>query len=249
MSDPLPFRGKMLFESKSQAQKVLSATKNNKIVLTSLMVIILGSLANIWNTQPVFYAHAYEESNSTIRNIKSPIFIEESQIFDIEDSKGGNMEVDSQLPKKFKLNGEMQNGQFAQRLYEIVGDAPIREMVPFISERDEVVAAFLVGIAKKESSFGSRSPIKDGKTCYNYWGYKGSAGRGTGMGYACFASAEEAVEIVGNRIETLVEKNRATPAKMVDTWKCGRSCAGDPGAPGWVSTVALYFDKIVGKNS
>jgi hypothetical protein len=122
-------------------------------------------------------------------------------------------------------------------------------MVPYISKRDEKVAAFLVGIAKKESSFGSASPSKDGKTCYNYWGYKGSAGRGTGMGYACFASAEEAVRIVGDRIETLVGKQRNTPSRMVDTWKCGVSCAKDPGAPGWVSTVALYFDKIVDKNS
>ncbi|EKE25016.1 MAG: hypothetical protein ACD_5C00327G0003 [uncultured bacterium] len=145
------------------------------------------------------------------------------------------------------INGS--NELFAQKIYEIVGDAPIREMVPFISQRDDKVAAFLVGIAKKESSFGYASPSKDGITCYNYWGYKGSAGRGTGMGYACFASAEEAVDVVGDRIEVLVGKNRSTPSKMVDTWKCGTSCAGDPGAPSWVSTVALYFDKLVEKNS
>jgi hypothetical protein len=119
-------------------------------------------------------------------------------------------------------------------------------MVPFISKREEKVAAFLVGIAKKESSLGLASPSKDGKTCYNYWGYKGSGGRGTGMGYACFASAEEAVKTVGDRIEVLVAKERNTPARMVDTWKCGRSCGGDPGAAGWVATVAFYFDKIVG---
>lgn len=142
------------------------------------------------------------------------------------------------------------NLKFAEKLYEIVGEAPIKEMIPFISERDERVAAFLVGIAKKESSFGFASPSKEGKTCYNYWGYKGSAGRGTGMGYACFASAEEAIQIVGDRIEVLVGKERNTPARMVDTWKCGRSCASDPGAPGWVSTVALYFNQIVSsKNS
>lgn len=145
---------------------------------------------------------------------------------------------------------KIQANKLADKLYEIVGESPIREMVPFISQRDEKVAAFLVGIAKKESSFGFASPSKDGQTCYNYWGYKGSAGRGTGMGYACFASAEEAIKTVGDRIEVLVGKERNTPARMVDTWKCGRSCAGDPGAPGWVSTVALYFNKIVdSKNS
>jgi hypothetical protein len=139
-----------------------------------------------------------------------------------------------------------QNQKFAEKLYEIVGDTPIKEMVPYISERDEKVAAFLVGIAKKESSFGLASPSKDGETCYNYWGYKSSGGRGTSLGYACFASAEEAVKIVGDRIEVLVNKQRNTPARMVDTWKCGTSCAGDPGAPSWVSTVALYYNKIVG---
>ncbi|NTW27648.1 MAG: hypothetical protein HGA36_04945 [Candidatus Moranbacteria bacterium] len=135
---------------------------------------------------------------------------------------------------------------FTEKLYAIVGDAPIREMVPFISQRNEKVAAFLVGIAKKESSFGLASPSKDGKTCYNYWGYKGTGGRGTGMGYACFASAQEAIQVVGDRIEVLVDKERNTPARMVDTWKCGKSCAGDPGASSWVATVTLYFDKIVG---
>jgi hypothetical protein len=135
---------------------------------------------------------------------------------------------------------------FAEKLYGIVGDTPIKEMVPFISQRDEKVAAFLVGIAKKESSFGLASPSKDGETCFNYWGYKGQGQRGTGMGYACFASPEEAIKVVGDRIEVLVNKQRNTPARMVDTWKFGTSCAGDPGAPSWVATVALYFEKIVG---
>jgi len=142
-----------------------------------------------------------------------------------------------------------ENEDLEKRLYDMVGDSPIREMVPFIAKRDQRTAAFLVGIAKKESSFGFASPSKDGITCFNYWGYKGSAGRGTGMGYACFASAEEAVRIVGDRLGVLVEKKRDTPARMVDTWKCGISCAGDPGAPSWVSTVALYFNKIVSYNS
>lgn len=130
-------------------------------------------------------------------------------------------------------------------LLEIVGETPMREMIPFIAQRENKVAAFLVGIAKKESSFGLASPFKDGSTCFNYWGYKGQGARGTAMGYSCFASAQEAVEVVGNRLAVLIEKDRNTPVRMVDTWKCGRSCAGDPGAPSWVSTVALYFDKIV----
>lgn len=177
-----------------------------------------------------------------------------SPILKDDQNNSSIVEAQTKIPGlKLAKSSEAENEEalkFAEKLYGIVGESPIKEMVPFISERDEKVAAFLVGIAKKESSFGSRSPLKDGKTCYNYWGYKGSAGRGTGMGYACFASAEEAIQVVGDRIETLVEKDRNTPARMVDTWKCGRSCAGDPGAPGWVSTVAMYFNQIVdSKNS
>ena len=175
---------------------------------------------------------------------QSPIFDDQVALFENGGQDGQKMLALSETKDNKKAKDD--DDQFAQKLYEIVGDAPIKEMVPFISKRDEKVAAFLVGIAKKESSLGLASPSKDGQTCYNYWGYKGEGQRGTGMGYACFASAQEAVKTVGDRIEELVDKDRSTPSRMVDTWKCGRSCAGDPGAPGWVSTVALYFEKIIG---
>jgi hypothetical protein len=162
-----------------------------------------------------------------------------------------NQKTDSQSGAEFfnvlaQDNGKKkESNKLAQMLYEMVGETPIKQMIPFISERDDRVAAFLVGIAKKESSFGEHVPTLDGQDCFNYWGYKGVGERGTGMGYACFASAEEAIKVVGNRLEVLVNKERNTPARMVDTWKCGRSCAGDPGAPGWTSTVAIYFNQIV----
>jgi hypothetical protein len=146
------------------------------------------------------------------------------------------------------LTDKNNSNQLTEKLYGMVGETPIKDMVPFISKREQRVAAFLVGIAKKESSFGLASPSKDGQTCYNYWGYKGEGKRGTGMGYACFASAEEAIQTVGDRLEVLVNKDRNTPSRMVDTWKCGKSCAGDPGAPSWTSTVAIYFDQIVNQN-
>ena len=149
-------------------------------------------------------------------------------------------ELLEQSEKNFKTE------QFAKKLYEITGDAPIKEMVPFISKRDEKVAAFLIGIAKKESGWGEHVPLLNGQDCYNYWGYKGAASRGSAMGYACFSNPEEAVEIVGNRLEVLIGKNHTTASKML-IWKCGSSCAGhDPkGVESWVSTVSLYFNKIM----
>lgn len=244
MSKPLFFRGKKSFLLNRQVKKIQLAIKSNKVLFVGMLIVVLGLSLRLWDTQPVFYAQASSKDNSAVKTIESPLF---KQAAFFADKKS----VDAALPKQTvfaqsKLAPSSGNEDLRKKLYEIVGDAPIREMVPFISERDEKVAAFLVGIAKKESSFGSASPSKNGQTCYNYWGYKGSGGRGTGMGYACFASAEEAIKVVGDRIEVLVAKDRNTPARMVNTWKCGTSCAGDPGAPSWISTVALYFDKIVG---
>lgn len=206
-------------------------------------ISLCAALAASAMAHPWGYAHA-----ATIQTGDSA----EIRLLMADDSKGALMAYGSNAQAAAASgDGSKENNDeehMEKGLYALVGDSPIREMVPFIAKRDNRVAAFLVGIAKKESSFGFASPSKDGKTCYNYWGYKGSAGRGTGMGYACFASAQEAVQVVGDRLGVLVEKKRDTPERMVDTWKCGISCAGDPGAPSWVLTVALYFNKIVNQN-
>lgn len=250
MSDPLPLGKKTPSVKKKQGVQTIKSVRNNKILFIALLLTVFGLVARLFDSQSTYRALAYTGSESTKSaiQVKSPLFEEENQLFDEkqDEKKALNEAKFEYREQKEVIDGS--NELFAQKIYALVGDAPIREMVPYISQRDDKVAAFLIGIAKKESSFGQASPSKDGKTCYNYWGYKGSAGRGTGMGYACFASAEEAVNTVGNRIEVLVGKNRSTPAKMVDTWKCGTTCKGDPGAPSWVSTVALYFDELVDQN-
>lgn len=240
MSDSFLIRGKKLINTIIFKKNVRSTIKNNKAILVFVAFIISGIMLQILNAQPVLYAHAYTPDNENIiSKIQSPLFDNQPSLFAKNSGKNQLLHAENKENVFFSPN------DFAGKIYAIVGDAPIKEMVPFIAKRDKKVAAFLVGIAKKESSFGSASPSKNGETCYNYWGYKGSAGNGNINGYACFSSAEEAVEIVGDRIETLVNKDRNTPARMVNTWKCGTSCAGDPGAPGWVSTVAAYFEKIV----
>ncbi len=130
-------------------------------------------------------------------------------------------------------------------LYKLVGDYPIKKMIPFIAKYDREVAALTIGIAKKESDWGKHSPSKNGEACYNYWGYKSSGSRGTAMGYACFSNAEEAVKTVAGRIEYFVNKNLNTPAKMV-VWKCGSSCAWDNPANvrKWITDVSVYYNQI-----
>lgn len=132
-----------------------------------------------------------------------------------------------------------------KEIREMVKGYPIEKMVPYIAQQDRTVAAFIIGIAKKESAWGQRAPVLNGQDCYNYWGYRGQRKlMGTG-GHTCFNSPKDAVDTVAKRIATLVEEHgKNTPAKMVDTWKCGTSCSGDAGAPKWISDVTTYFDKL-----
>ncbi len=247
MRKPSWFKKEKMQAWKKQAKQVKAIAQKSNLSYFVIALFVFAVIANLWDAETTSYAQAFTGSGME-NNLQSPIFEKQNQIFIKENS--GKIKQDIKIENIFfqqiKNDGKINSSVFAQKIYEIVGETPIKEMVPFISLRDEKVAAFLVGIAKKESSFGLASPSKDGKDCYNYWGYKGEGGRGTGMGYACFTNAEEAIKIVGDRIEVLVNKQRNTPERMVDTWKCGKSCQGDPGASGWVKTVALYFEKIVG---
>jgi len=152
------------------------------------------------------------------------------------------------INNNFCLNSQNKSPEVTEiekELYAMVQDYPIKEMVPYIAEYDREVAALIIGIANKESNWGKRSPSKNGKTCYNYWGYKGAGSRGLAMGYGCFASPQEGVEVIGKRIQELADKNINTPRKMV-IWKCGRSCRGHnpAGVRKWISDVNIYFKKI-----
>lgn len=136
--------------------------------------------------------------------------------------------------------------QLEEEIKTITKNHPIEEMAPFIAEYDKKIAALIVGIAKKESNWGKRSPSKNGQTCYNYWGYKGHGSKGVAMGYGCFGSPKEAVDAIGGRISELANQNIDTPAKMV-VWKCGRSCAatgGQAAADKWIADVNVYYKKI-----
>ena len=128
---------------------------------------------------------------------------------------------------------------------KMVSGHPIEQMVPYISEKDQKTASFLVAIAKKESNWGKLSPKKDGRDCYNYWGYRGIQNR-TKSGYSCFDSPSQAVNIVGGRIEDLMNKKIDTPREMVVAWKCGFDCSWDNPAAvhKWVKDVDFYFKKI-----
>lgn len=148
-----------------------------------------------------------------------------------------------------KEKGEVSSIDFSsemeERIYKMVSGYPIQDMAPYISEKDRAVAAYLVAIAKKESNWGKYSPQKSGRTCYNYWGYRGTYNQ-TDSGYSCFDSPDQAVSVVSRRIGDLLEKNFDSPKKMAVAWKCGFDCSGHSffSVKKWEWDVEYYFKKI-----
>jgi hypothetical protein len=149
-------------------------------------------------------------------------------------------------PVETALQKNVERELFEAAVKDLVKDYPIERMLPYIFKQDRDVATFLVAIGKKESNWGKRVPVLDGKDCYNYWGYRGIRDKmGTG-GHTCFDSPEDAVTAVAKRIKTLVqEKKLDTPSKMI-VWKCGSTCAGHSadGVRKWISDVQMYVDKL-----
>ena len=225
---------------KSHIKKII----NRKNLPFAVAISAIAAVAGLVYSQPSFYAQANGES---VVDRKSEIII--SVDFGSFKLVGGQdpkytPSVKLEKPKGIFLPKE---SELEKELYRMVGDYPIKEMVPFIAKKDKTVAAFIVGIAKKESNWGKRVPTLNGQDCFNYWGYKGAGKKGLAMGHGCFASPEEAVEVIGKRLETLVGKNLTTPSKMV-VWKCGSNCAatgGQAAANKWINDVSFYFDKIV----
>ena len=142
-----------------------------------------------------------------------------------------------------------ENEDLKNDVADIVENTPMAAMIDSISEKDRTVAAFIVGIAMKESKFGVYSPKMGGRDCYNYWGLK-AGGKTTAGGYTCFGSPEDAVKGVSKTVEKMVAKGVKTPAQAI-SWKCGSSCAGHGAAnvQKWISDVTINFNKINSKKN
>lgn len=127
---------------------------------------------------------------------------------------------------------------------DILAGHPMEKMAENLAEIDAETASFLIAIAKKESNWGKHSPEKNGKTCYNYWGYRGRYNQ-TASGYSCFDSKEQAVQVVGERVGELLAQGIDTPEEML-VWKCGSSCQGhnSKDVAKWVSDVKMVLRSI-----
>ncbi len=133
--------------------------------------------------------------------------------------------------------------QFEKDMKLMVSGHPIERMIPFIAKQDKFVAAYMIAIAKKESNWGKYHPEKNGKECFNYWGYRGTYNQ-TASGYSCFKNPKQAVNVVSERIQELIDQEINTPGEMV-VWKCGRECSQHSpySVNKWIEDVDLYYKK------
>lgn len=146
--------------------------------------------------------------------------------------------------KSVAVNNYKLPSKLERDISKMVSGRPIQKMAPHIARQNKEVAAYLVAIARKESNWGKFSPKKDGRDCYNYWGYRGIYNQ-TESGYSCFDSPGQAVRVVGERIGELIAQNIDTSKEMV-VWKCGRDCSSHNPASvrDWIHDVDLYYKKF-----
>lgn len=134
-----------------------------------------------------------------------------------------------------------------KEIIEMTEGYPIEKMMPYILKQNPKTAMFLVAIAKKESAWGKRKPVLDGKDCFNYWGFRLRAEKMGSGGHTCFDTPEEAVETVAERIDQLVqEEDIDTPSDMI-VWKCGYGCQDQPKSISekkWINDVDFYYSAM-----
>ena len=159
-------------------------------------------------------------------------------------------ELTSFVTEAMKSFENIKQEELEQEVRKILAGYPMEKMAPYIAQNDRIVAAFLVGIAKKESNFGLRVPVLNGQDCFNYWGYRGIRPKMGSGGHTCFDSPEDAVKTVAGRLKDLVQADIKTPEEMV-LWKCGSSCAthSPESVRKWISDVNIYFSEINNKDN
>ena len=150
------------------------------------------------------------------------------------------------LPEKTPQ--EIRKEKLSDDLRVIVSGHPIEKMIPYIAAKDRKTAAYLIGIAKKESNWGKRRPVLAGVDCYNYWGFRLEQENMGSGGHTCFRSPQEAVNVVSRRIAEIIERNDVESARDMLVWKCGTDCAatgGQKAADKWARDVDFYAEKLL----
>lgn len=106
MGKPLLLRGEKLSGDMFLAKNGKHDFKKNGTHLFAVMIMILGLTLQIWNTQPVFYAHAYV-SDGNVPKIIQPAFLDsQPQIF--EKNKAGSSRKVAADQKSQKQNQRLE---------------------------------------------------------------------------------------------------------------------------------------------
>jgi hypothetical protein len=176
----------------------------------------------------------------------------QTKVLGMKDEKA-NSQFENNLDKfvldTLKQFDNIKSEEFEGELKGILAGSPMEKMTPLIAKQDRTIAAFIVGIAKKESDFGRHVPVLNGQDCFNYWGYRGIRSRMGSGGHTCFDSPEDAINTVAGRIKDLVQADVDTPQEMV-IWKCGSACNQDSqwAVKKWINDVSIYFQEISNKS-
>jgi hypothetical protein len=247
----LSYRKQLLQESVSEASRnfldhfTLVRLWNMSIVGAILFGMVSMTFVYRYLGQGASAADAIRTSNATTEQSAADTDADISPKVLGDQSSQAN-EVTAQVIQNSVATNQQ---ELEKEIRKIVKGYPIEDMVPYIAKQDRTVAAFLIGIAKQESSWGEHVPVLNGQDCYNYWGFRLQRKlMGTG-GHTCFNSRQDAVETVAKRIKSLVDKSKITsPASMVGTWKCGSDCSEDSpeAVKRWIDEVTVYFDKLNG---
>lgn len=228
-------------------QDKISGTLQNVSLAKAWNVSLVGSILFGMLTMTMIYRYLGQGVSA-----KSPDKAEGYQKAISADSSVSNsyaIAEDGAIKSMAQILGESQSQKekdLKEEIMDMVKGYPIEKMVPEIAKRDRIVAAFIIGIAKKESDWGKHVPVYKGEDCYNYWGFKAQREKmGTG-GHTCFDSPKDAVDSVANRIEKLVEAEKLNTPEKMKVWKCGYDCSWDSktAVNKWVSDVDMYFKKI-----
>jgi len=143
-----------------------------------------------------------------------------------------------------------ENREIHEKVMALTSDEyPLSAMAESIAMYDSHIAGLIVGIAKKESNWGKRTPKLHGEECFNYWGYRGYGNRGiTEDGYGCFEKPVDAVNTIGDRLVELSQIRGTTNPERMIVWKCGSSCVthSPESVRKWISDVELYYKQFAG---
>lgn len=220
--------------------------KKNQIII--LLILMFGIR--------IFFSAPFEQKDAQAHLISAQTFLAKAEIIDpLEKTENGilgkncSAESLSQLCRENKTpkgegEAEREKSELEKKIEEMTEGFPISQMTLPISELSQEAAYYMIAIAKKESNWGKHSPEKNGRDCFNYWGFKGGYNPTSG-GYSCFETPEQAVDAVGGRIEELLNQGVKTPSQFL-VWKCGSTCAGhDPkDVSKWVTDVGSVLNSI-----